>query len=839
MADTNSIVVPIKVDAGKAQIDLQKFEGTLKTFSANYSAMADKIQSQNRSFLGSFTQLATNISFVGVAFQTVKGVVDSVAGSYMAFTDGLSKMSQRTGIAAEKLGALKFAAEQSGANFETLTMGLKKFQENMANNKNTLGVDVSGGTEEALMQFADKIKNMSSVTQQTKAATEAFGRAGFKLLPLLQEGREGISKLTDEAKRLGLTLDETAIQEGVKLTDATNRMKQSFAGVSNQIVANVAPTLTSFFDTLAKGAASITTLVGKVPVFVSTLGKLTVGFMAFAGVAKTIPLIFSSIAAHPVIAVLAGLAVAVAAIDQAMSPIPAKFDAITHSAQTQREELDGVIAADKDAMARLKELQSLSNAGALNNEEMSEAGTLIGELASRYGDLGISVDSVTGKIKGVEQANKRMYQDMVAQRRKALEAERAELERNINSLKTQKTNIENQSTFAYGYNEWISGKNKEDRESFDRQIEAVQRQLADVNSNLESVDSSVQSIDSTTKNGKSPGQIKREIEAQKLLAEENQKTANFGKSARELELEEIAAETKRYDDAYRTKMGFESDAKLVGLDDKMFRAYYEKYKNNPELRAQLKSKGGFETGFSREIYDRMAFLERQQERIKQVNQKYDDLDAEEAQKKKDKEAAEKKRREELMANGVDTRDKDVIDAQKAVDALQDAWDAKTMGTGDKKDKRTVTQIQKELQAAQLELDKAVATATGKGRIEARQEWKNQLAEYNKMKAEGASNADLEKQWAVVEAAEKKYNDQNNQYQSAVGSVRAAQEERANNEISQAKQTIQTATSQGTFNAWEVGSIGNNTARQQLDTMKKMLDELVKIGKNTEEGAVTA
>lgn len=839
MADTNSIVVPIKVDAGKAQIDLQKFEGTLKTFSANYSAMADKIQSQNRSFLGSFTQLATNISFVGVAFQTVKGVVDSVAGSYMAFTDGLSKMSQRTGIAAEKLGALKFAAEQSGANFETLTTGLKKFQENMANNKNTLGVDVSGGTEEALMQFADKIKNMSSVTQQTKAATEAFGRAGFKLLPLLQEGRDGINKLTDEAKRLGLTLDEVAIQEGVKLGDATNRMKQSFAGVSNQIVANVAPTLTSFFDTLSGVAASTTSLVSKVPVFVSTLGKLTVGFMAFAGVAKTIPIIFSAIAAHPVIAVLAGLAVTVAAIDQAMSPIPAKFDAITHAAQTQREELDGVIAADKDAMARLKELQSLSNAGALNNEEMSEAGTLIGELASRYGDLGISVDSVTGKIQGVEQANKRMYQSMVAERRKALEAEQAELERNINSLRTQKTNIENQSTFAYGYNEWISGKNKEDRDSFDRQIEAVQRQLADVNSNLESVDSSVQSIDSTTKNGKSSGQIKREIEAQKLLAEENQKTANFGKSARELELEEIAAETKRYDEAYKTKMGFDPDTKLYGLEDKMFRELYEKYKNNPELLAQLKSKGGFETGFSREIYDRFAFLERQQKRIEQVNQKYDNLDAEEAQKKKDKEAADKKRREELMANGVDTRDKDVIDAQEAVDALQDAWDAKTMGTGDKKDKRTVTQIQKELQAAQLELDKAVATATGKGRIEARKEWQEQLTEYNKMKSEGASNADLEKQWAVVESARKKYDEQNNQYQNAVGSVRAAQEEQANNEISQAKQAVQTATSQGTFNAWEVGSIGNNTARQQLDTMKKMLDELVKIGKNTEEGAVTA
>lgn len=839
MADTNSIVVPIKVDAGKAQIDLQKFEGTLKTFSANYSAMADKIQSQNRSFLGSFTQLATNISFVGVAFQTVKGVVDSVAGSYMAFTDGLSKMSQRTGIAAEKLGALKFAAEQSGANFETLTMGLKKFQENLANNKNTLGVDVSGGTEEALMQFADKIKNMSSVTQQTKAATEAFGRAGFKLLPLLQEGREGINKLTDEAKRLGLTLDETAIQEGVKLTDATNRMKQSFAGVSNQIVANVAPTLTSFFDTLSSGAASITSLVSKVPVFVSTLGKLTVGFMAFAGVAKTIPIIFTAIAAHPVVAVLAGLAITIAAIDQAMSPIPAKFDAITHAAQTQREELDGVIASDKDLMARLKELQALSNSGTLNNEEMTEATNLVGELSSRYGDLGISVDAVTGKIQGVEQAAKRMYDSMIAQRRRMLQDERAEIERNINSLKIQQQNIVNQGLLSYGWGE-LTGGNKEKNDELERQIEDLRRQLANVNDSLNSVDASVQSIDNTTKNGKSPGQLKREMDARKTLIEGDSKTADYYKTERQRELDALDAETQRYDAAYRTNEEIGADEKLYGLEDPMMRKWYEKYKNDPQAREELARRGRRGNGFNIEDYNRLAFLDMQAQKRAAIEKKYADQEAEAERQRAEKEAAEKKRRAELMAQGEDTTAESVRKAQEKVQTLQDAINGKVMGTGDKNDKRTIPQIQQELQAAQLELNKAVATSTGKSRIEARQEWQRQLAEYNRMKAdEGVSNDDLEKQWAVVESAKKKYDEQNNQYQNAVGFVQAAQEERANNEISQAKQTIQTATSQGTFNAWEVGSIGNNTARQQLDTMKKMLDELVKIGKNTEEGAVTA
>ena len=304
----------------------------------------------------------------------------------MSFTDTLSKMSQRTGIAAESLGGLKFAAEQSGANFDILTQGLSKFQQQLANaqnGNNTLGIDASSDTEEALMQFADRIKNMTSETQQVKAATEAFGKAGYKLLPMLQEGREGIQKLKDEAKRLGLTLDEVAIQQGVKLTDATNRMKQSFAAVQNQIISGLAPSMTAFFDQLAKIAGSITSVISKCPVFVSNLGNLTGAFLAVAGVLKTLPIILTAITAHPIVAVVAGLAVGLTALNAALSSTDKEFKAVTNAMSQQREAGDELIAADKQRIERLKELQR-GEKSVMSTKEASSSGDICSTFRSCF-----------------------------------------------------------------------------------------------------------------------------------------------------------------------------------------------------------------------------------------------------------------------------------------------------------------------------------------------------------------------------------------------------------------------------------------------------------------------
>ena len=192
-----------------------------------------------------------------------------------------------------------------------------------------------------------------------------------------------------------------------------------------------------------------------------------------------------------------------------------------------------------------------------------------------------------------------------------------------------------------------------------------------------------------------------------------------------------------------------------------------------------------------------------------------------------------------MAKGEDNTDKSVATAKNKVKKLQETIDAKYLNDENAgNDNRTIAMLEEELKAAQVELARTVATVSGKARKEAETQFNKELQEYKQLKRSGASSDELETKWKQVEQAEVEFKKQDNEYTKAIGEIKASQEAAANNQIDQAKQNFEIA-SQGTFSAWETGSIGNSTAKEQLITMKKMLDELIGINKNTEEGAVTA
>ena len=890
-SNPNAIEVPIEVDAGKAEISLRKFDSTMKDFCNNYSSWTDRIVGQSRRQHESIMQLSTTITFVGAAFTTVKGVVDSLAGSYMSFTDGLSKMSQRTGIAAESLGGLKFAAEQSGANFETLTQGLKQFQNVLAqqkqDGKNKLGIDYTSDTEEALMRFADRVKNMSSQTEQVKAATEAFGKAGFKLVPMLQEGRAGIQKLKEEAKRLGLTLDEVSIQEGVKMTDATNRMKQSFAAVNNQIIAQLAPTMTQMFDWFAKGAAGVTSWIAQNQVFVASLGKLTLAFMGVAGVLKIIPVALTAICAHPIVALFASLAVAVAALDAALSPVPKKFDAVTDSMQRQRQETDDLINADKQRIQRLKELEALSKRGGLNNQEVAEATNLVTELSARYGDLGISIDAASGKISGMGEATKKMYAQMIESRKIALQKELSELQANQASLQIQRENAYNKGGLSQSW-ETMTGKRERDWDDYSQQIDALTRQIALVNQEIANVDNSIKENTTSNLKGKTPAEIRREMEARQNLSKYNADMANYYRSEKERELAAIDEETAKY----KQEFGIAEEEENVEAYD-IHTEYNQRtlaYYDNPENMKALEEKaarGRADAQGKLADVRLLQFLRMQEERRAAIEEKYAKEEAENRKKADEEAAAKQKRSDELTAYGVRGGDTRLIEAEREYNELynklygggelsdeerrstyrqmvkararlkeEQANTKERAGLEDQKDAVAALQrqidakiqsgnrdgldeLKKQLEDAKLELAKTVATVSGKARETAQKEYEKERAEYEKMVQNNATDEELEKQREKVEAAKAERDKQDRDYTDAVGEIQASREKEAQSRMDAAKQQLDSATSRGTFNAWEAGSIGNSTARQQLETTKKMLDELIKIQKNTEEGTVTA
>ncbi len=134
--------------------------------------------------------------------------------------DQLAKMSARTGISVEALSELGYAAEQSGANLETLEGGVRKMQkflvEAAQGSKSAqstlakLGLRLSDlGRLTPDQQFellADRISKIQDPAIRAATAMELFGKTGTSLLPMMQDGAKGIEALKQQARDLGLVM---------------------------------------------------------------------------------------------------------------------------------------------------------------------------------------------------------------------------------------------------------------------------------------------------------------------------------------------------------------------------------------------------------------------------------------------------------------------------------------------------------------------------------------------------------------------------------------------------------------------------------------------------------
>ena len=91
--------------------------------------------------------------------------------------------------------------------------------------------DIEGlNPDELFSRFADAIASTEDPFLQSAAAQEIFGRGGTALLPLLQEGADGIARLTDEARETGNVMSTEAAEGAAAFTDAINKVKNIVSG---------------------------------------------------------------------------------------------------------------------------------------------------------------------------------------------------------------------------------------------------------------------------------------------------------------------------------------------------------------------------------------------------------------------------------------------------------------------------------------------------------------------------------------------------------------------------------------------------------------------------------
>lgn len=251
------------IKAGRAYVELMMRDNK---FTRGLAAAKDKL----------VTFAAGVISISGV-MKAAKWAIDAATAplrNFISTGDELLKMSQRTGMTVESLSELKYAAERTGVSLADI--------ESAANSLRSRGLD-----PRKFEEYIGVISQIEDPVRRARKATEVFGGAGAKLLPMMGN----LKALKQEARDLGLVMSTESAQGAVRLKDMFTALWATVSQIGMQIGQAVAPfvevalPVIQAFATLAlekiKGAGDfIMSNVTTVTTFVSDTWTALVDFVS-------------------------------------------------------------------------------------------------------------------------------------------------------------------------------------------------------------------------------------------------------------------------------------------------------------------------------------------------------------------------------------------------------------------------------------------------------------------------------------------------------------------------------------------------------------------------------
>lgn len=248
------------IKAGRAFVEVfaddSKAQRTLKAMEKRFAAWGKSLTKIGKKTFALGASIVAPLTLAAKSFADIGG--------------SLQDMSDRTGVSAEGLQELGFAAAQTGGSLEDIEKGLIKMsrllveaasgsetaQETLAELGLTIGDLANLSPAQQFALIGDRLSQIRNPAQRVALAFELFGRSGTKLLPMLQNGARGLKEYAKQARDLGLVLsnrDVAAADDfGDKLDVLNLALKVSFATLGSALL----PTLTQFVNRVIEVAGA-------------------------------------------------------------------------------------------------------------------------------------------------------------------------------------------------------------------------------------------------------------------------------------------------------------------------------------------------------------------------------------------------------------------------------------------------------------------------------------------------------------------------------------------------------------------------------------------------------
>jgi hypothetical protein len=229
--------------------DDTKLPGDLNKSTKEVESWAQKLNSKVNTLITAWLGYHAVLMRIRQAQQLVSHSMDDI--------DATGKLSDRLGIATEKLTGLRHAADMTGISSRKFDMQLQFLTRSLAMISSrggdtalflkSYGIDVQAlstmGVDEAFLSIADAVEKIPDPMQRARVATMLFGRNAQQMMTLLMGGRKEIEATMEEAEKLGLAYSRVDAAQVEAANDAWRRMETIIAAISNNVAIAIAPAI--------------------------------------------------------------------------------------------------------------------------------------------------------------------------------------------------------------------------------------------------------------------------------------------------------------------------------------------------------------------------------------------------------------------------------------------------------------------------------------------------------------------------------------------------------------------------------------------------------------------
>lgn len=235
----------------------------------------------------------------------IGGAMYGVARSTANAGDEAFKTAERVGMGAEEWQKIAYAARMSGVENNMLADTFSKLNKRVSDaaggNKtymqtfNDLGIKVKDSTGklrgpmDVFGDLADIFAKVEDGPAKTALAMELFGDTGAKLIPMLNQGREGFKMLGDEALRTGNVLSNDATRASVKFNEDISRLTAGANGLKMTLGTALIPMLGELVTKFTAGITKVTEWLNENPKLANTISKVGIvlaGLLVTVGTAS-------------------------------------------------------------------------------------------------------------------------------------------------------------------------------------------------------------------------------------------------------------------------------------------------------------------------------------------------------------------------------------------------------------------------------------------------------------------------------------------------------------------------------------------------------------------------